>query len=193
MAKLKKGLQFDDLTRALAKGTTRRQALKGFLGTALGVALVGQSGLAEAARPTTSPGRADIARESAKLLARLPSEDKLQKAKIPAELRAAIEADRKLLKLGARAQSWKNSDLQDYQAQVNASVAQHQALSTSMVSTEQVTAQQVQICFGICTGQFLAATQGCPTDFLGALLCQVIALVVFDLCALGCILNDLFS
>jgi len=174
------GVHFDELTRALGSGRSKRQALKGFFGTALGLGLLGPSmSLAEAA-PSS---RADIARTSAQLLSRLPNQAKLHQANLPSAFLSAIENDRRLLIAGTRAQTWSDSQLLDFQNQVSASVQQHQSLAAAIP-------EQTQVCFNTCSNQFASNVANCGTG-LGGLLCEVIQVVAFDLCALGCILGGL--
>jgi len=176
-------VHFDELTRALAGGTSKRQALKGFLGAALGLGLLGPSmSLTEAAGPTTA-SRADIARTSAQLLSRLPDSATLHQRNVPSALLAAIELDRRLLAAGTRAQTWSDSQLLDFQSQVSASVAQHQAIAAQLPAG-------TQACFNNCANQFMTNVATCGTG-LGGLLCELLDVVGFDLCSLGCILGGL--
>jgi hypothetical protein len=196
------GIDFDGLARALATGQSRRQALKSFFGTALGVGLLGPTmGVAEAA-PSEKPSRADIARHSAQLLSRMPDPARLQNQKLPSAVLSAIRTDHQLLRAGLHAQTWSDSQLQAFQTQVSASLQQHHTLTTTLRSPSTLqspTALQSTAaadpptnlaCYSQCTGNFLTSIGTCSAG-LGGLLCELLALVSFDLCVVGCILGGL--
>ena len=189
------GVDFDALTRALATGKSRRQALRALFGTALGVGLLGSSmGVAEAA-PTANPSRAEIARLSAQLLSRMPDPAKLQNAHLPPTVLFAIQTDQRLLRTGINAQTWSDSQLQEFQMRVSASLQQHQSVITSLQlpkSTLQLSpnAPTNAACYSQCTSNFLTSIAACSGG-LGGLLCELLALVAFDLCVVGCILGGL--
>lgn len=198
------GIDFDGLARALATGQSRRQALRGFLGTTLGLGLLGPTiGVAEAASPE-KPSRADIARHSAQLLSRMPDPAMLQNnKKLPSAVLAAIQADHQLLRAGVNAQMWNDSQLQAFQTQVSASVQQHHSLTTTLQSgrslqspialqssTAAADPPTNLACYSQCTGNFLTSVSACSAG-LGGLLCELLALVSLDLCVVGCILGGL--
>lgn len=173
---------FDALARALATGTSRRQALKGFFGAVMGLGLLAPTaGLAEAA-PAATSSRADIAHTSAKLLARMPNPATLHRHNLASELLAAIEFDYQMLHAGTHAHTWNDAQLLDFQTQVKTSVQQHQALPAISGTA--------QMCFNNCATRFTTNVATCGTG-LGGLLCEVIDVVEFDLCAVGCILISL--
>jgi hypothetical protein len=198
------GVDFDAFTRALATGKSRRQALRGLFSTAFGVGLFGSSmGVAEAA-PTKELGRADIARHSAQLLSRMPDPAKLRNRDLPIAVRSAIHTDHRLLSAGLQAQTWSDSQLEDFQRQVSASIRRHQILATTLQprtfqppttalsSAAEVTpsAPANAACYVQCTTNFLTSIGGCSAG-LGGLLCELLALVAFDLCVVGCILGGI--
>ena len=187
------GVDFDALTKAFATGKSRRQALRGLFGTVLGVGLLGSSmGKAEAAQ-TTNPSRADIARLSAQLLARMPDPAKLQNARLPRTVLSAIQTDHQLLRDGIDAQTWSDSQLQEFQTRVSASMQQHQRVVTSLQISRATlqpspSAPTNAACYSQCTSNFLVSIAGCGPG-LGGLLCELLALVSLDLCVVGCILG----
>jgi hypothetical protein len=157
-------------------------------------------GVAEAA-PAGKPSRADIARHSAQLLARMPDPAKLQNRNLPSAVLSAIQTDHRLLRAGIDAQTWNDSQLEEFQRQVSASIQHHQSLVTtlqsattaSQSSTQASTAADPptnQACYSQCTTNFLTSIAGC-TAGLGGLLCELLALVAFDLCVVACILGGL--
>jgi len=169
--------RFDELARVLATGRSRRQALKALLAGAVGLGVVSQTLGSASAAPATADSTADISRTSADLLARMPSEAALQK--LPSNMRSASETVRNLLVQGTGAQHWSAAQLQSFRTQVEASVAQHRQLASGM-SPDAGT----PVCFAVCAARFVTAIGNCN----GGLLCQVVALVEFDLCVVLCIL-----
>jgi hypothetical protein len=169
---------FDQLTRAIATGTSRRRALKIFLGSAVGLGLFGQAIAQAQEAPTSVDSRADIARTSVNLLSRMPTQAAVQK--LPANVRAASDDLRRLLTLGTQAQGWSDAQLQSFRTQVDANVLQHKQLASSM---SQPQAGGLP-CFMNCATRFQQDIANCN----GGLLCQLVVVVEFDLCVVLCIL-----
>jgi hypothetical protein len=178
------GVHFDGLTRTLARAASRRQTLKGLVGTAMGIGLLGPAASLASASSGTSPSRADIANTSAQQLSRMPDLAALRKRGLPVALLGAIETDHRLLVSGLSAQTWSDSQLLDFRNMVSASVQQHRTLTAGMAPAASTT------CFSNCASEFVTNVGTCGTG-LGGLLCEVLDLVAFDLCALGCILGGL--
>jgi hypothetical protein len=173
------GHRFDALTRALATGTSRRQALKSFLGTAVGLGLVAQGLNPALAASNSASTQSGLARTSADLLSRM--DHQAAGANVPSDVRAAGATLRQLLADGTQAQSWNSAQLQAFAARVDASVLQFQLIAQGLSANAPANS-----CTGNCVSTFQRNLSHCGTEFLGRLLCRLIAVVDFDLCIVAC-------